>query len=215
MKIDEIIVVEGRDDTAAVKRAAECETIETHGFGISGSTWKSLERAYKAKGLIILTDPDHAGDTIRRKIKERFPDAREAFLPRRKADKNGDVGVENAAPEDIKEALLKVKPELPCRAAAPDGAGVRKTAGADGADGSNGAGSSSDRAVSPVTMAMMAAAGLTGAPDSRARRELLADRLGISYGNARSMLSHINAFGITAGEFNEALRAADDKADKK
>ena len=34
LKIKEAVVVEGRDDTIAVKKAAEALTIETHGFGI-------------------------------------------------------------------------------------------------------------------------------------------------------------------------------------
>ena len=190
MKISEIIVVEGRDDTQAVKRAVDCETIETHGFGIRASVWQSLDRAYKTKGLIIFTDPDHAGDTIRRKIKERYPDCKEAFLPRPKADKDGDIGVENAAPEDIREALQK----------------VRRRADAD-AEG--------PCAEEKITWEMMTAAGLTGTPDSRARREALSEKLGISYGNAKAMLSHMNAFGVTTGEFNEAVRAIDDKTDKK
>lgn len=192
----EIIVVEGRDDTEAVKRAVDCETIETHGFGIRESTWKSLEKAYETKGLIILTDPDHAGDTIRRKIKERFPDAREAFLPRRQADKDGDIGVENAKPEDIKEALLKAKPAV-------------------GKTKAEVTGEAGGQVESEVTWEMMISAGLTGAAGSRERRGQLAEKLGISYGNARSMLSHINAFGITTGEFNEAVRAIDDQADKE
>ena len=66
-----------------------------------------------------------------------------------------------------------------------------------------------------ITWEMMTAAGLTGTPDSRARREALAEKLGISYGNAKAMLSHMNAFGVTTGEFNEAVRAIDDKTDKK
>jgi ribonuclease M5 len=189
VKISEIIVVEGRDDTQAVKRAVECETIETHGFGIRESVWQSLDRAYKSRGLIIFTDPDHAGDTIRRKIKERYPDCREAFLPRPKADKDGDIGVENAAPEDIREALMKVRPS------------------SEEVDGKGGE--------DQITWEMITSAGLTGAPDSRARREAVAEKLGISYGNAKAMLSHMNAFGITSGEFNEAVRAIDNKADKK
>ena len=36
LKIKEAIVVEGRDDTIAVKRAVDGLTIETHGFGIDG-----------------------------------------------------------------------------------------------------------------------------------------------------------------------------------
>lgn len=190
MKIDEIVVVEGRDDTEAVKRAVDCETVETHGFGIRESVWKSLERAYRTKGLIIFTDPDHAGDTIRKKIKERFPDSKEAFLPRTKAAKDDDIGVENARPEDIREALSRVKTN-------------RKDGG------------SAESAEDGITWEMMISAGLAGVPESRERREELAESLGISYGNAKSMLSHMNAFGITAGEFNEAVRAIDDKADKK
>ena len=34
-KIREVIIVEGRDDTAAVLRAVDAQTIETHGFGMS------------------------------------------------------------------------------------------------------------------------------------------------------------------------------------
>ena len=185
MKISEIIVVEGRDDTQAVKRAVDCETIETHGFGIRASVWQSLDRAYKTRGLIIFTDPDHAGDTIRRKIKERYPDCKEAFLPRPKADKDGDIGVG------------KVRRHV---------AGVSRRADAD-AEG--------PCAEEKITWEMMTAAGLTGTPDSRARREALAEKLGISYGNAKAMLSHMNAFGVTTGEFNEAVRAIDDKTDKK
>ena len=58
-KIEEVIVVEGRDDTAAVKRAIDGLTIETHGFGIRRETWALIEKAYREKGIIIFTDPDH------------------------------------------------------------------------------------------------------------------------------------------------------------
>ncbi len=105
--IREAIVVEGRDDTAAVLAAVEAVTIETHGYGISRSTWEKLEAAYKARGLIVLTDPDHAGEMIRRKVTERFPEARQAFLTADRAEKKGDIGIENAAPADILEALEK------------------------------------------------------------------------------------------------------------
>ncbi len=105
--IKEVIVVEGRDDTAAVKRALDCETIETHGFGISASSWRLIAKAYSEKGIIIFTDPDHAGEEIRRKLTERFPEAKQAYLPRREATKAGDIGIENAEPEAIMEALTK------------------------------------------------------------------------------------------------------------
>ncbi len=105
MTIKEAIVVEGRDDTAAINRAVSALTIETHGFGMPESMWGIIEKAYKNQGIIIFTDPDYAGSKIRRKIAERFPDCKQAFLPKGKALKNGNIGVENATPEDIIEAL--------------------------------------------------------------------------------------------------------------
>ncbi len=107
LKVKEVIVVEGRDDTNAVLRAVDGLTIETHGFGIKKETWDLLEKAYKEKGLIILTDPDYSGEEIRRKLTARFPESRQAFLTRSEAEKKGDIGIENAEPEDIAEAIRK------------------------------------------------------------------------------------------------------------
>lgn len=103
--IKEAIVVEGRDDTAAINRAVKAITIETHGFGMPDHIWPTIEKAYNDQGIIVFTDPDYAGEKIRRKIVERFPACKQAFLPKGKALKNGDIGVENATPEDIIEAL--------------------------------------------------------------------------------------------------------------
>lgn len=105
MTIKEAIIVEGRDDTAAINRAVSALTIETHGFGMPESMWGIIEKAYENQGIIIFTDPDYAGEKIRRKIAQRFPACKQAFLPKGKALKNGNVGVENATPEDIVEAL--------------------------------------------------------------------------------------------------------------
>ena len=105
LKIQEVIVVEGRDDTNAVLRAIDGITIETHGFGIRKETWELMEKAYAEKGLIIFTDPDHSGEEIRRKVTERFPESRQAFLTRKAAEKKGDIGIENASPEDIAAAI--------------------------------------------------------------------------------------------------------------
>ena len=44
-KIREILVVEGRDDTAAIKKSVDAITIETHGYGITNKTWKLIEEA--------------------------------------------------------------------------------------------------------------------------------------------------------------------------
>lgn len=116
MKIKETIIVEGRDDTAAIKRSVDALTIETHGYGIREATWELIANAGKTTGIIVFTDPDHAGEQIRRKILERFPRAKEAFLEKTEAEKNGDIGIENADPESIRRALEKAR-----AAEAPEG----------------------------------------------------------------------------------------------
>ena len=101
------IIVEGKDDVDAVSRASEDLIIPTHGFGIRETTWEVMEKAYREIGVIILTDPDHAGEAIRRRLTERFPDAVQCYMAREEAEKADDIGIENARPEDIRAALEK------------------------------------------------------------------------------------------------------------
>jgi ribonuclease M5 len=105
MRIKETIVVEGRDDTAAINRAVEAHTIETHGFGITKETWQLIQKAYDTTGIIIFTDPDYIGEQIRKRILDKFPEAGQAYLDRMDASAGGDVGIENGSPDAIRAAL--------------------------------------------------------------------------------------------------------------
>ena len=107
--IREIIIVEGRDDERAVRAALDAEIIVTHGYGISAATFSRIEKAAESCGIIIFTDPDHAGELIRKRIGAKFPDAKHAFLAREDAEKAGDIGIENASPESIREAISKAR----------------------------------------------------------------------------------------------------------
>lgn len=107
--LKEVLVVEGKMDTAAVKKALKADTIETGGFSLLPYTLKQIEAAYEKRGIIILTDPDGAGERIRRFLTERFPDAGQAFIPKIQATAHDDVGVEQASPEAIRAALAKVR----------------------------------------------------------------------------------------------------------
>ncbi len=107
--LKEVLVVEGKMDTVAIRRALEADTIETGGFTLAPYTLRQIEAAYKKRGIIILTDPDGAGERIRRFLTERFPEAGQAFIPKIQATANNDVGVEQAQPEAILAALAKVR----------------------------------------------------------------------------------------------------------
>lgn len=109
--IKEVIVVEGRDDITAVKRALDCELIATGGFGFPKGVMERIKTAQKKKGVIIFTDPDFAGEKIRKTISAQIPECKHAFLPREEAIKDGDIGIENASPESILAALEMVRTE--------------------------------------------------------------------------------------------------------
>lgn len=109
--IKEVIVVEGRDDTVAVKRAVEADTIETGGSAIGPAVLRKIALAQQRRGIIIFTDPDHAGERIRKIVAAKVPGCKHAFLTEAAATRKGDIGVENASPEAIREALARVRTE--------------------------------------------------------------------------------------------------------
>ncbi|MBQ2311487.1 MAG: toprim domain-containing protein, partial [Firmicutes bacterium] len=85
MKLKETVVVEGRDDMSAVLAAVEADIIITHGYGITQKTLENIDAAYKRNGIVIFTDPDHAGRRIREWLEALFPDAKHAYLTERQA----------------------------------------------------------------------------------------------------------------------------------
>lgn len=109
--IKEIIVVEGKDDTVAVKRAVEADTIETNGSAIGDEVLRRIALANERRGVIIFTDPDHAGERIRKIVARHAPGCKHAFLPQEKALYKGDIGIENASPEAIRQALSELRTE--------------------------------------------------------------------------------------------------------
>ncbi len=104
-RIKETIVVEGRDDKSAVLAAVDANIICTHGYGISKAVLEEIKTAHERCGIIIFTDPDHAGRSIREKLLSVCPGAKQAFLTSSQAFKRGDIGIENASAEDIIRAL--------------------------------------------------------------------------------------------------------------
>lgn len=110
--IREVIVVEGKDDISAVKAAIDCEVIATNGYGYGKKLIETLKSINKRRGIIILTDPDYGGENIRRDLSKHIPNCKHAFLPQGKALKKEDIGIENATPEDIREAIKKSRPNI-------------------------------------------------------------------------------------------------------
>ena len=108
MKISEIIVVEGKNDVAAVKRAVNADCVSVSGLGINKKMIKFLKELDKKRGIIVLMDPDSPGEKIRSIISEQIPGSKHAFIKAKDARLMGDLGVENASPKVIQESLSKL-----------------------------------------------------------------------------------------------------------
>ncbi len=106
--IKEVIVVEGKQDIAAVQKAVDAECIATGGYSLLAQTLEKIGQAYEKRGIIILTDPDSPGERIRRYLVQRFPGAQHAYVSRQAATANGDIGVEQASVQSIRLALSKL-----------------------------------------------------------------------------------------------------------
>lgn len=103
--LKEVIVVEGKSDIQSIQQAIEAECIATEGFTLRKGVLEQIRVAYEKRGIIILTDPDTAGERIRRVLTKKFPYAKHAFVPRDEAYANDDIGIEQASPESIRKAL--------------------------------------------------------------------------------------------------------------
>ena len=104
-KIKEIIVVEGRSDSAKLKSFLDCDSFETSGSAIDEKTLDYIEKMSEGRGIIIFTDPDFPGMQIRQKVSQRIPNCKHAFVKKQDAIAHGKVGIAEAKKEAIIEAL--------------------------------------------------------------------------------------------------------------
>ena len=192
-RIEQTIVVEGKDDVSAVLAAVDANVLWTHGYGINQNTLDLIKAAYERTGIIIFTDPDHAGRQIRKRLTKLYPDALQAYLTQDQAEKAGDIGIENAAPDAILSALTA------CGAHQGDGSSDASHQG-DGSSDASGA----------VSMEDLFFLGLAGTDGSSQKRAAAGAVLGIGTANTKTFLKRLRHFGIGLEELKEAV----DKTEK-
>ena len=179
-RIREVVVVEGRYDKNALKQAVDAVVVETGGFGVFRDRERLalLRRLAAGRGLILLTDSDGAGFVIRNFLKGAIPRDRlkQAYIPdvygkeRREAapGREGKLGVEGMSPQVLLQALER--------------------AGATFEDAPAGG-----REAEAVTKGDFYRLGLTGGPDSGAKRAALLGRLGLPERmSANALLEAVN-----------------------
>lgn len=178
--IQEVIVVEGKDDTANLRRFYNVDTYETRGSAIDEEDLERIERLHNLRGVIVFTDPDYNGERIRKIIMNAIPTVRHAFLNRDEAKpgskaKGRSLGVEHASFEDLQKALSKVTQHF------------------------------DDEDNFDITQADLIRWGFITASDSRKRREYLGNQLRIGYSNGKQLLKRLRLFGVTKAEVEECM----------
>lgn len=180
LKIKEIIVVEGKDDTVKIRLALDADTIETNGSAINKDTLAHIKHAQEKRGVIIFTDPDYPGERIRHLIDQAVPGCKHAFLTkdaaRAKHPNNKSLGIEHASVEAIQEALSAVY-EL------------------------------AEIKISEITKQDLIDFGLIGGTGSSMRREKLGVLLQIGRTNGKQLLKRLTVFQITKEQFEDAIKA--------
>lgn len=183
-KIQEVVVVEGRDDTARLQEVYDVDTIETNGSAVSDQTIERIKRAQETRGVIILTDPDYPGDRIRAIVDERVKGCKHAHLPRAEAKgKRGKIGVEHATPESIRRVLSELS--------------ERRI----------------DTDAKLVTRKMVLEADLIGGASASLRRKRLGVLLRIGEPNAKQFVKRVEALRVTVEEWEQALAQLEEEQD--
>lgn len=184
IKLSEAVIVEGKYDKIKLSNILDAFIIETNGFAVFKDKTKLsfIKKLAKERGIIILTDSDHAGFMIRNYISSGVPkeQIKNVYIPdifgkekRKNApSKEGKLGVEGMTKEVIVEALSK--------------AGIT---------------SSKSVCSDPVTTVDFYDLGLTGGAGSKAKRKALCKVLDLpEFLSTSSLISCINNF-MTKDEF--------------
>lgn len=159
LRIRQAIVVEGKYDQNALRQLVDTAIFTTNGFtGMKDpALLRLLRQAAETTGLIILTDSDGAGFLIRNTLKSALPaeGVLHAYIPdipgkerrKRKAGKEGKLGVEGMTPEILLQALRR--------------------------SGATFAGEAAPSAAVPITKADLLDRGLIGPGSTQKRQQLL------------------------------------------
>ena len=192
IKLTEAVIVEGKYDKIKLSNILDAFIIETNGFAIfkDKSKLSFIKKLAKERGIIILTDSDHAGFMIRNYISSGVPkeQIKNVYIPdvfgkeKRKdtPSKEGKLGVEGMTKEVILVSLEK--------------AGVSST---------------SSVCDNPITTVDFYDLGLTGGANSKAKRKAVCKALDLpEFLSTSSIISCINNF-MTKEEFFDLCQNLD------
>ena len=179
VKIRQAIVVEGKYDQNTLSQLVDTTIFQTRGFGVmhDKALLELLRKAARTTGLIIFTDSDGAGFVIRNFLKGALPKegVLHAYIPdipgkekrKRAPGKEGLLGVEGMTKEILLSALENAGADLGGEAAKKPG--------------------------DTITKFDLYTVGLSGRPDSAAKRAAFLEKLRFpAHMSANALLDALN-----------------------
>lgn len=101
-----IIVVEGTGDSSYLSSFIDCDFVTTNGYDLPKEELEYLQEASKKVQIYIMTDPDEAGENIRKRIHEVI-DGVDIVVDATKCNKNGKHGVAECDKTEVINTLEK------------------------------------------------------------------------------------------------------------
>lgn len=176
---NEVIIVEGRDDTKRLIEAfgPSIKTIETNGSAIGRKVQEQIVEAAKKFDIIIFTDPDYQGERIRRIITKLVPNAKQAYLTQAQANSGkmgASLGIEHASIENIQVALSNLMTPMICD-------------------------------IIEISMADLVRLKLTAHPEAKMRRQKISDVFKLGHLNAKQLQKKLGQYHITVEQLEYVL----------
>lgn len=189
IKINQAVIVEGKYDKIKLSNIIDAFIIETDGFGIFKDKEKLLfiKRLANERGIIVLTDSDHAGFMIRNHLSSAIPKEKiiNVYIPdiygkekRKNApSKEGKLGVEGMSKEVLQKAFEKANINCEIK------------------DNPN-----------PITNYDLFELGLSGAPNAKENKKKLLKALDLpEFLSTSSLLSYLNS-NMTKTELKNIIK---------
>lgn len=175
-KIHALVVVEGKSDTRKLQQYYDVKTFETSGMGLTDEMLAQLVVLAEKTQIIVLTDPDMPGEYIRNKIIAVIPTAQHIIL--KKKDTRSANGKRLGIEYANKEALDEAFQHIHL---------------------------SQKGVETDITAEDMIDFGFIGLPDSRRRRDDIADQLHLGRVNGKQFLKRLQLFQITKSDIIAVL----------
>lgn len=186
IKIHEVVVVEGKDDTRRLREFFDVDTIETIGSAIDEEVLKQIKKAQALRGVIVLTDPDFSGEQIRKKIMQAVPDCKHAFITKSQGKSrhtHESLGVEHADKVSLLAALQQVM-------------------------------TPQNSTQTYIAKELLLELGLLGSNRSKFLRQQIGERLSIGYTNGKQLAKRLSMFAIDEQILRETIKKVEEECEK-